>query len=78
VELKMKIDLRTIYRFQPIEHSGSLPSGGDVYYECECGDVVSSVSFINVACKCGNVTGGQGSVAMQSSEKVKPLRGTLR
>ena len=37
----MKIDLRSIYRFQPIEYSGALPSGGDVYYECECGDIVS-------------------------------------
>jgi hypothetical protein len=74
----MKIDLRTIYRFHPIEHSGALPSGGDVYYECECGDVVSSVSFVKVDCKCGNVTGGHGAVAIQSSDKVKALRGKLR
>lgn len=74
----MKIDLRTIYRFQPIEYSGSLPTGGDVYYECECGDIVSSVSFIKAVCTCGNVTGGQGSVTIQSPEKVKPLRGKLR
>ena len=74
----MKIDLRSIYRFQPIEHSGALPSGGDVYYECECGDIVSSVSFIKAACECGNVAGGQGSVAIQAAEKVKPLRGKLR
>lgn len=74
----MKIDMRSIYRFQPIEHAGDLPSGGDVYYECECGDIVSSVSFIKAACKCGNVTGEQGSVSIQSREKVKPLRGKLR
>lgn len=74
----MKIDLRTIYRFQPIEHSGTLPNGGDVYYECECGDIVSSVSFVKAACKCGNMAGGQGNVTIQSPEKVKPLRGKLR
>ena len=74
----MKIDLRTIYRFQPIDHSGTLPSGGDVYYECECGDIVSSVSFVKAACKCGNLAGGQGSIAVESPAKVKPLRGKLR
>lgn len=74
----MKIDLRTIYRFQPIEHTGTLPSGGDVYYECACGDIVSSVSFIKASCSCGNLSGGQGSVIVQSPEKVKPLRGKLR
>lgn len=74
----MKIDMRSIYRFQPIEHAGNLPSGGDVYYECECGDIVSSVSFIKAECKCGNVKGGQGSVSIQSREKIKPLRGKLR
>ena len=74
----MKIDLRTIYRFQPMEYSGGLPTGGDVYYECECGDIVSSVSFVKAACKCGNLTGGQGTVTIQSPDKVKPLRGKLR
>ncbi|MCK9388078.1 MAG: hypothetical protein M0Q22_06765 [Sulfuritalea sp.] len=74
----MKIDLRSIYRFHPIEGADGLPSGGDVYYECECGDIVSSVSFVKAACKCGNVAGGHGSVTTQSPEKVKPLRGKLR
>ena len=74
----MKIDLRTIYRFHPIAHSGELPTGGDVYYECECGDIVSSVSFVKAACKCGNVAGGHWTVTVQTSEKVKPLRGKLR
>jgi hypothetical protein len=55
-----------------------LPTGGDVYYECECGDIVSSVSFVKAACKCGNVAGGQGTVTIQSPDKVKPLRGKLR
>lgn len=74
----MKVDLRSIYRFEPIEHSGPLPSGGDVYYECHCGHIVSSVSFIKAACECGNVSGGQGTVTVQSPEKVKALRGKLR
>ena len=74
----MKIDLRTIYRFQQIEFSGALPSGGDVYYECECGDIVSSVSFVKTACKCGNLAGGHGSVTIKLPEKLKPLRGKLR
>ena len=74
----MKIDLRTIYRFQQIEQTGALPTGGDVYYECECGDIVSSVSFIKAACQCGNLTGGHGSVTVKSAEKVKALRGKLR
>lgn len=74
----MKIDMRSIYRFQPVEYSGKLPSGGDVYYECECGDIVSSVSFVKTACSCGNLKGGAGSVTVQSPEKLKPLRGKLR
>ena len=49
-----------------------------MYYECECGDIVSSVSFVKAACACGNVAGSQGSVTIQSPEKVKPLRGKLR
>ena len=76
--MTMKIDLRTIYRFQPIDHSGTLPSGGDVYYECECGDIVSSVSFVKAACKCNNIEGSAGTVTVKSPEKVKPLRGKLR
>lgn len=74
----MKVDMRSIYRFEPIVFEGALPSGGDVYYECTCGSIVSSVSFIKAACECGNVVGGQGTVKIQSPEKVKPLRGKLR
>lgn len=74
----MKIDLRSIYRFHPVEYTGALPSGGDVYYECDCGDIVSSVSFVQAACKCGNLVGADGSVTIQSPEKLTPLRGKLR
>jgi len=74
----MKVDMRSIYRFEPITYQGALPSGGDVYYECECGSIVSSVSFIKAACECGNVVGGQGTVKIENPEKVKPLRGKLR
>jgi hypothetical protein len=74
----MKIDMRSIYTFSPVEFEGNLPSGGDIYYECTCGSIVSSVSFIKAACECGNLSGGQGSTAVQDPAKVKPLRGKLR
>ncbi|MCE9569872.1 MAG: hypothetical protein K8R10_07680 [Rhodocyclales bacterium] len=74
----MKLDLRSIYRFAPVESDGSLPSGGDIYYECECGDIVSSVSHIAAACQCGNLKGGQGSVRVDDAARVKPMRGKLR
>jgi hypothetical protein len=74
----MKVDMRSIYRFEPIPGADPLPSGGDIYYECECGKIVSSVSFIKAACDCGNLSGGQGTVTVQHPEKVKPLRGKLR
>jgi hypothetical protein len=74
----MKIDMRSIYTFSPVPHEGELPVGGDIYYECSCGKIVSSVSFIKAACDCGNVAGGQGNVAVKDAAKVKPLRGKLR
>ncbi len=74
----MKIDMRSIYTFSPVAFDGALPSGGDIYYECSCGSIVSSVSFIKAACECGNLSGGQGSIAVQDPAKVKPLRGKLR
>lgn len=74
----MKIDMRSIYRFTPLEHQGDLPAGGDVYYECGCGHIVSSVSYAPVACECGNVSGGQGKVEIKDQGQVKPLRGKLR
>ena len=76
----MKIDLRKIYRFTPLDHApgAALPSGGDIYYECECGDIVSSVSHVAAACQCGNLKGGQGSVEVGDPARVKPVRGKLR
>ncbi|HLA34040.1 MAG TPA: hypothetical protein VJ001_04135 [Rhodocyclaceae bacterium] len=74
----MKVDMRSIYRFDPIEYTGALPSGGDVYYECECGSIISSVTFIKAQCECGNMAGKQGDVTIKDAAKVKPLRGKLR
>lgn len=77
----MKLDLRKIYRFEPIgrQSDGSLPKGGDVYYECGgCKTVVSSVSHIAVACDCGNLTGGGGATTIKSPDQVTPLRGKLK
>ncbi|GAB2181034.1 hypothetical protein DLREEDagrD3_12570 [Denitratisoma sp. agr-D3] len=77
----MKLDLRKIYRFDTIDRNddGSLPSGGDIYYECtECTVIVSSVSHLKAACECGNLDGGQGKTTVRSPEKVNPLRGKLR
>lgn len=77
----MKIDLRKIYRFDPVAMNGdgSLPSGGDIYYECtECKHIVSSVSHLKAACECGNLDGGQGTTHVRSPDKVNPLRGKLR
>ena len=58
----MKVDMRSIYRFTPFEYEGALPTGGDVYYECEC----------------GNLHGASGSTTVKDPAKVKPLRGKLR
>ena len=77
----MKLDMRKIYRFDPISRQadGSLPKGGDVYYECgSCNDIVSSVSHIKAACGCGNLTGGGGTTEVKSPDQVTPLRGKLK
>lgn len=77
----MKIDLRKIYRFDPIarEADGSLPKGGDVYYECvECSQIVSSVTHLAARCDCGNLEGGAGTTQVATPAKVNPLRGKLR
>lgn len=77
----MKLDMRKIYRFDaiPREADGSLPKGGDVYYECSgCNDIVSSVSHIKAACGCGNLSGGGGKTEVQDATKVTPLRGKLK
>lgn len=77
----MKLDMRSIYRFSPMDHAAGapLPTGGDVYYECtECKGIVSSVSFAKAACECGNLTGGGGNTTVLHPEKVSPMRGKLR
>lgn len=76
----MKLDLRKIYRFDPIERvGGELPKGGDIYWECtDCSVVVSSVSHLPANCECGNLSGGQGVVSVKTPEKVTPLKGKLR
>jgi hypothetical protein len=77
----MKLDLRKIYRFDPIERAADneLPKGGDIYWECtECSVVVSSVSHLPANCECGNLSGGQGEVSVKIPSKVTPLKGKLR
>jgi len=77
----MKIDLRSIYRFAPLELPAGepLPKGGDIYYECtECNGVVSSVSHAKASCECGNLNGGSGETTIKSVDKVRPMRGKLR
>jgi hypothetical protein len=77
----VKLDMRKIYRFEPIERlpDGGLPKGGDVYYECgSCKDIVSSVSHIKAACGCGNLSGGGGTVAIKTPDQVTPLKGKLK
>ena len=77
----MKLDLRKIYRFEPLDHPAGapLPTGGDIYYECaDCGFIVSSVTHLSAACECGNLHGKQGAVSVRDPDKVKPVRGKLR
>ncbi|CAB1370027.1 hypothetical protein [Denitratisoma oestradiolicum] len=77
----MKIDLRKIYRFDPVarQTDGGLPRGGDIYYECtECRHIVSSVSHLPAQCDCGNLSGGDGTITVNTPDKVNPLRGKLR
>lgn len=77
----MKLDLRKIYRFTPMEHTpgDALPSGGDIYYECtDCNGVISSVPRIASACECGNLTGNGGEAVIKDPSKVNPVRGKLK
>lgn len=76
----MKIDLRKIYRFEPLTLEGTaLPSGGDVFYEClQCNEVVSSVPFTPAACECGNLKGDQGKINIADTSKIRPVRGKLK
>ena len=77
----MKIDLRKIYRFSPMEHTAGseLPTGGDIYYECtSCNGVISSVPRIPAECECGNLSGNGGEVSIKDVSKVLPVRGKLK
>lgn len=77
----MKLDLRKIYRFEPVTHDAEapLPAGGDVFYECvECGHVISSVPYTPAACECENLSGNKGAATVRDSKKVKVVRGRLK
>ncbi len=77
----MKLDLRKIYRFEATDRNadGTLPKGGEIYYECtECKGVVSSVSHLKAACECGNLIANEGQCSVQFPEKASPLRGKLK
>jgi hypothetical protein len=77
----VKIDLRKIYRFAPMDHTHGdpLPNGGDIYYECtSCNGVISSVPRIPSDCGCGNLTGNGGKATIKEADKVTPVRGKLK
>jgi hypothetical protein len=77
----VKIDLRKIYRFTPMDHASGapLPNGGDIYYECTvCNGVISSVPRIPSACECGNLSGNGGEAVIKEADKVNPVRGKLK
>jgi len=77
----MKVDLRKIYRFEPVVHEAgaALPTGGNVFYECvECGFVVSSVPYTPAECECGNLKGNKGEITVADAEKVKLVKGVLK
>lgn len=79
----MKVDLRKIYRFEPIPAAAApgsaLPSGGDIFYECMgCNQVVSSVPFIKSACDCGNLSGDQGKIEIRDKDQIRAVRGRLK
>ncbi len=78
----MSIDMRKIYNFYPVEPAPSaatLPTGGDLYYEClDCSAVVNSVPFIKAACVCGNLQGGAGKLSVKEPAQVRVVRGKLK
>lgn len=77
----MKVDMRKIYRFDPLPNGegDALPLGGSVYYECtDCKEVVSSVPHIMVKCGCGNLEGKGGTLTVKDTTKVTPMKGTLK
>lgn len=78
----MSIDMRKIYNFYPVEPvpgAATLPTGGDLYYEClECAAVVNSVPFIKAACGCGNLQGGAGKLSVKNPAQVRVVKGKLK
>jgi len=74
--------MRKIYNFYPVEpapSAASLPTGGDLYYEClDCDAVVNSVPFIKAACVCGNLQGGAGKLNVKNPAQVRVVRGKLK
>ncbi len=78
----MSIDMRKIYNFYPVEpvpSAATLPTGGDLYYEClDCSAVVNSVPFIKAACVCGNLQGGAGKLNVKEPAQVRVVRGKLK
>ena len=81
-EKMLKIDMRKIYNFYPIEPApdpAKLPTSGDLYYEClECTEIVNSLPFIKSACSCGNLVGSEGKLIVKNPESVRVIRGKLR
>jgi len=77
----LKLDMRKIYRFVPVEYKAgeALPLGGDIYYECgDCNGIVNSVPHLPSACECGNMTGNKGAITIKKPEVVTPVRGKLK
>lgn len=78
----LKIDMRKIYNFYPVEPApdpAKLPTSGDLYYEClECTEIVNSLPFIKSAYSCGNLVGGEGKLVVKNPESVRVIRGKLR
>lgn len=78
----LNIDLRKIYNFRPVEPApdpSSLPTGGDIYYEClDCTGIVSSVPHVQAACTCGNLTGNGGKLDIKDNGRVRVVRGKLK
>ena len=57
----------------------SLPTGGDLYYEClDCTVIVNSVPHIKAACACGNLAGGGGQLTIKDPVRVRVVRGKLK
>lgn len=74
--------MRKIYNFHPVEPApdpGSLPTGGDLYYEClDCSVVVNSVPYIKAVCACENLQGSAGSMTVKDPARVRVVRGKLK